>query len=116
MTIRVLVAEDSHDLHLLMELAIERDDRLELIGQARNGAEAVALAARERPDVVVLDLDMPEMNGYEALPLIRQGSPNTKVLIWSSRVVPEAAEELGADAYCIKDDNIFAITEQIGKL
>ncbi len=117
MAIRVLLAEDSHDLRLLMQLAIEQDRRLELIGEARTGREAVALAEKERPDVVVLDLDLPEMDGFSALLRIRQGSPTSKVLVWSS--VPVSTDlliELGADAHCVKGESIFSVTSRIPEL
>ena len=117
MTIRVLLAEDSRDLRLLMQLAIERDRRLELIGQAQTGLEAVRLAEKEKPDVVVLDLDLPEMDGFSALLRIRQGSPASKVLVWSATPVStDLLLALGADAHCVKGDDIFSVTSRIPEL
>lgn len=63
-----------------MEL-LKRVPGLRVVGQAKDGREAVQLAASEQPDIVLLDLSMPEMDGMEALPLIRSVAPTTKVLV-----------------------------------
>jgi len=64
---RVLVADDVADLRELVTLSLERSGRFEVVAEARNGAEAVALAERHRPDLCLLDMAMPVMDGLEAL-------------------------------------------------
>ena len=63
--------------------ALERDGRFEIVGEAVNGVEAVEMAATMRPDAMVLDLSMPEMNGMTAIPKILETSPNTKIVVLS---------------------------------
>ena len=62
---------------------LERDGRFEVIGEAADGNEAVAMVGSERPDALVLDLAMPGMNGVEAIPQILSTSPSTKIVVLS---------------------------------
>lgn len=80
---KVLVVDDSVFMQKLISNMIEEDDALQVIATARNGAEAVELVKRLRPDVVTLDIEMPEMNGLEALQQIMRECP-TRVLMLSS--------------------------------
>ena len=79
--VSVLLADDVEDVRYLFRVVIEVDGRFEVVGEATTGREAVDLAASLRPDVVLLDLAMPEMGGLEALPLIKAASPATKVIV-----------------------------------
>ena len=82
--IKILVADDHAVVRsgLALLLATERD--FEVVGQAKNGEEAVALARKTEPDVVVMDLAMPKMDGAEATRLIHEESPSTRVVILTS--------------------------------
>ncbi|MEG6507367.1 chemotaxis response regulator protein-glutamate methylesterase [Methyloligella sp. 2.7D] len=82
--IRVLVVEDSHLIAWLLRRWIEEEPGLELAGAAKNGEEAPALAAKTRPDVVLLDIEMPVMDGLQALPLILDACPSARVLMVSA--------------------------------
>ena len=82
------------------------DDRLEIVGLARDGREAVALAEKRRPDVVLLDLNMPVMAGIEACAAIRSRAPGSQVLMLTvSEQEPDlyASLRVGAAGYLIKD-------------
>ena len=75
--IRVVLAEDHAEFRLGLKEMLATDGGIEVVGEAENGVQAVALASEVRPDVVVLDLVMPVMEGTEALGLIlREGSPS----------------------------------------
>ncbi|PWN03969.1 hypothetical protein DJ010_07940 [Nocardioides silvaticus] len=80
--VRVLLADDYHDLRELMRFQLERAG-YDVVGEAADGEQAVALAAELRPDVVVLDLAMPEMDGLQALPALRESVPDAKVIVVS---------------------------------
>jgi len=82
--IRVMVVDDSHLMCWLLTRWIGETPGLELAGNASDGREAVAMISRWKPDVVLLDLEMPEMGGLEALPKMMKAYPSAKVLVVSS--------------------------------
>jgi NarL family two-component system response regulator LiaR len=115
-TIKVLIVDDHavvrQGLRTFLELQddVSSDDPsvlpIQVVGEAANGAEAVKLARNLRPDVVLLDLVMPEMDGIEATPKIIEDSPHSRVIILTSfgeedRVFP--AIRAGAQGYLLKD-------------
>jgi len=98
---RVLLVEDTEDLRLIMRLAIEQDGRFEVAGEAANGMEAVEHCKHDCPDAVLLDLLMPEMDGYAALPLIKQHCPAANVVVFTAVASPDVSARvraLGASA------------------
>ena len=107
-TCRVLLADDVEEIRMLLRLTLELDGRFEVVGEASNGKEAVEIVADERPDVVILDLGMPVMDGFRAIPEIARTSPETKILVLSA-FDPSTADQvlaLGADAYMVKGETI----------
>src|SRR5262245_37564791 len=82
--IRVLIAEDSAVTREYLAHLIERDPGTALAGVARDGQEAVELAERERPDVILMDVHMPRLDGYEATRLIMQRTPTPIVMATAS--------------------------------
>ncbi len=80
---RILIAEDEDLYAEALALLLARDERLEVVGRARNGREAVDLAAALAPDAVLMDIDMPLMDGAEATKLIRRRHPDIGVIIVS---------------------------------
>jgi DNA-binding NarL/FixJ family response regulator len=101
----LLLVDDSpqvlHDLRLMLELPGE----VEIVGEASNGQEAVRLVVDLTPDVVVMDLEMPVMNGYEATRRIKSALPEVRVIILSvhaGREQQEKARAAGADSFVAK--------------
>src|SRR5262249_9777886 len=80
---RVVVADDFEDMRILIRVLLTASGRFIVMGEGATGREAVELSAAHRPDVVLLDLAMPEMDGLEALPLILAVSPESKVVVLS---------------------------------
>lgn len=106
MPIRVLIADDHHVVRrgLLFFLKTQKD--IEIVGEATNGKEAVELVDKLQPDVVLMDLVMPEMDGIEATRLIKEKHTNIHILILTSfsdqdHVIP--AIQAGATGYQLKD-------------
>jgi DNA-binding NarL/FixJ family response regulator len=102
---RVVLADDMDDLRFLLALSLERAGGFEIVGHATNGIEAIELAESEKPDVVVLDLAMPVMDGMQAIPKIREVSPETRIVMltgFDSGRLAEQAMSLGAHAYLEK--------------
>ena len=104
--VRVLLVDDLPDIRLVMRLLLEADGRVEVVGEAADGAEAIRLAGELRPDAVVLDLRMPGMDGVSALPMIRDAAPGTVVVALSALPggpMTDRAMDLGA-TYVRKPD------------
>jgi DNA-binding NarL/FixJ family response regulator len=117
--VRILVAEDHEVMRRgLRELLLEHQG-WEVCGEARNGRDALDLAARLRPDVAVVDIAMPLLNGLEATRHIRKQSPDTEVLIFtqydSGQYVQEALR-VGAQGYILKSDAALHLTEAVEAL
>jgi len=104
--IRILIVDDHAMVRQGLSLALQLQPDFEVVGEAKNGTEGVALAQSLNPDVVLLDLNMPDLDGIEVTQQLRQVSPVTKVLILSgihadARVY--ATVEAGVDGYIVKD-------------
>lgn len=103
--VRVLLVDDTDDVRLLMRIALETDDRFEVVGEAVNGVDAVEHVGAGCPDAVLLDLMMPVMDGMTALPLIRERCPQSRVVVHSANVSPAIEREaraLGAAGFVAK--------------
>jgi DNA-binding NarL/FixJ family response regulator len=92
-SIRVLVVDDDPQFQQLLGLVLRRHADLELAGTAASGEDGVALAEELAPDVVLLDLRMPGMDGFEALPRIKQVRPEAAVIVLTALEAEEAAQE-----------------------
>ncbi len=94
--IRVLVAEDSTTTRQLLVSILQEDPEIQVVGEAKNGLEAVEQTRKLQPDVVAMDIEMPEMNGFEATKRIMVENPTPIVIISSSRNVREVEVALQA--------------------
>jgi two-component system, NarL family, response regulator LiaR len=106
--IRIIVADDHPIVRQGLRLLLSLESEFELVGEARNGAEAVQLVGGERPDVVVLDLMMPGVDGLTAIPEMRRAYPEVRILILTSFTDDEkvvAALQAGAAGCMIKDSS-----------
>jgi DNA-binding NarL/FixJ family response regulator len=105
MAIRVLVADDHRLMREGTAALISADERIEVVGLASDGGEAVALAERRRPDVVLLDLNMPGVGGLEACAKLREDDGPEVLMLTVSDEEPDlyAALRVGAAGYLTKD-------------
>jgi two-component system, NarL family, nitrate/nitrite response regulator NarL len=104
--VRVLLADDHPVVLSGMKACLKSYSHLEVVGEARNGLEAVKQARTLVPDLVLMDLEMPQMNGLAAIEILRKELPQLKVLILSSFGNPEyvrAAVQSGVHGYLLKD-------------
>jgi DNA-binding NarL/FixJ family response regulator len=79
------IVDDMKDIRRLLRMCFAHDDRYEVIGEAGNGHEAIDLVERTRPDLLILDRQMPKMGGLEALGEIRRRSPSTAVVVYTAQ-------------------------------
>jgi PAS domain S-box-containing protein len=103
--LRVVIADDSADIRLLVSFSLRGDQGFQVVGEAADGLEAIAQAARLQPDVMLLDLAMPELDGLAAIPAIREASPHTRIVMLSGFDAGTAANlaiERGAAAFIEK--------------
>lgn len=116
MTIRIVLADDHSVVRQGLRMFLGLDPELEVVGEAADGAEAVRLAQQLHPDVVVMDLLMPIMDGITATATIRRELPDTEVLALTS-VLEDAsvvgAVRAGAIGYLLKDTQADALCQAI---
>jgi DNA-binding NarL/FixJ family response regulator len=105
MPVRVLLADDHRLMREGTAALLGADERIEVVGLARDGREALALAERRRPDVVLLDLNMPEIDGLEACARLRKHDGPEVLMLTVSEEEPDlyAALRVGAAGYLTKD-------------
>jgi two-component system NarL family response regulator len=106
--IRVLIAEDDVTFRLVIRSVLDAEPDLEVVAEAPDGEEAIALATEHVPQVVVMDIRMPKLSGIDATRVLKELHPNTKVLMLT--ISDEegdlfAAIEAGAAGYLLKDTN-----------
>jgi DNA-binding NarL/FixJ family response regulator len=95
-------------------LATQTD--VEVVGQAKDGVEGVELAKKVKPDVVLLDMEMPRQDGIETIPILKNLMPETHILILTSHADNERvfkAIQLGAEGYLLKDASIEQLVQGI---
>lgn len=116
---RVLVVDDAEDLRTLLHIKLDRSEGLEVVGEAGDGVDAVEQATRLQPDLVLLDVAMPRMDGLEALPLIREAVPGVRVVVLSGfneETMARNALAAGAERYVVKGAPLRELVELLESL
>jgi DNA-binding NarL/FixJ family response regulator len=114
--IRILLADDHNVVRKGLRGTLEEYDGWMVCGEASNGREAVRLALELKPDIVVLDLTMPELNGIEATRQIKKSLPQAEILIFTMHETEEmilSAFEAGARGFVLKSDDELELVEAI---
>jgi two-component system, NarL family, nitrate/nitrite response regulator NarL len=119
---RVLIADDHRLFAEALEAILATNDQIEVVGHASNGREALDLSAALAPDVILMDISMPVMDGFEATGRIRERDPHACILMLTgsnSRTDVDRARKAGAAGYVTKDriaaELIDVILELVGK-
>ncbi len=114
-TIKVLIVDDHSVVREGLRRIIEMDDKIKVIGEASNGEEAITQAASFSPDVIIMDLKMPGMDGITATREIKQKMPDVNILVLTlyAEDFVEEAVEAGVSGYLLKDSDCQQITEAI---
>jgi two-component system, NarL family, response regulator LiaR len=114
--IRVMIVDDHDVVRRGLNIFFQAFDELELVGEAVNGAEAVQLCGELHPDVVLMDLIMPEMDGITATGIIRSTYPNIQVIALTSFQDDESLQSMmaaGAAGYLLKNASIDELAQTI---
>jgi two-component system, NarL family, response regulator LiaR len=118
--VRVLVVDDDPDFVEAAKVSLAADRRIEVVGGATSGEEAVKQAAALQPEVVAMDVVMPDLDGLEATRLIRKNQPECRVILVSGSIFvdrgdegDEAARAAGASAYVVKSRVMLDLAEVV---
>lgn len=114
--ITILLAEDHRVIRDGLRDLLHAETDIQVVGEAENGRQAVALASKLCPDVILMDISMPLLNGIDATRQIMQSSPSTKVLVFSSYnddLYIEQAMAFGASGYLVKQTDTLALPAAI---
>jgi DNA-binding NarL/FixJ family response regulator len=105
--VRTVVVDDVDDFRHLLCSSLQEQTRCEVVGEASDGLQAVQQAEELHPDLILLDLGLPTLNGMDAARRIRKVSPNSKILFVTQNSSPQIAQgalRLGACGYLLKSD------------
>ena len=116
-TCRIVVIDDIPEIRYLLKMLLAVEPSCIVVGEAGNGAEGIEVVDRTKPELVVLDLEMPTMDGWHALPHLRRVSPSTTIIVFSSTETDARIEKrlanLGADRIVRKGGDPSIIIEAI---
>ena len=117
--IRIVVVDDSDDIRDVLRLALDREPSFNLVAEAADGPSGVEVVREHQPQLVLLDISMPEMDGLQALPLIREAAPEAVVVMltgFTETVGAISAVENGAHGYIQKGGRIPELLAQIHEI
>ena len=112
---RLFICDDNEQYRTLVRMVLEMAGH-EIVGEAGDGEQALHQAPATAPDVVLLDLNMPNMGGFEALPHLRERLPDSKILILTTGQAPkerQRALDSGVDGFIVKPARVFALDDEI---
>ena len=116
---QILIADDSDSVRRILKMFLETHNDLVVCGEAANGFEAVEKAKSLRPDLVLLDLAMPEMNGAEAASVLKKSMPHVPIIVFtmfSENIGRSLTSAVGVDLVLSKPDGMKALVEAIERL
>jgi DNA-binding NarL/FixJ family response regulator len=106
MPTRLLIVDDHEAVRKGVRMQFANNESFEVCGEAQNGMEAICMVPVLSPDVVILDLSMPGMNGFETAAKIRLIAPSTRIVFFSVHEIPSTALWVGADAFVSKSSTL----------
>ncbi len=113
---RILVVDDHPFFRHLLRTFLQRNPNWEVCGEASDGFEAVRKTTELHPDIILMDLDMPRLNGLEATRQIHEHSPSVRILILTlhdNSMLPQIAQNSGACGYVLKSEPLAVLTQAI---
>lgn len=118
MSRRILIADDSDIVRGLIRSLLERFADVEVCAEAANGRDTIDSALRLKPDLVIVDVIMPELNGIEAVSVVKQSLPDTKVILFTmyGESVRTLAQAAGVDIILPKPDGLSPLIEAVNSV
>lgn len=116
MASRVLIVDDHEIVRVGLRLLLASNSKWQVCGEAADGPEALREIANLHPDIVILDLSMPLMNGFEVAREAKRLSPSTKIVFFSIHDVPATARHVGADAFVAKSADVQVLMTTLDRL
>jgi two-component system NarL family response regulator len=116
MSIRILIAEDQRMVREMLTLLLRRESDFELVGEAGTGGEAIALATTLRPDMLVLDIGLPDIEGFQVARSLRSTLPELKMLVLSVHTGRHFVQQMlkaGAEGYVVKSSALQELVQAI---
>jgi|ERR1700722_2118292 two-component system response regulator NreC len=113
---RILLVDDHSSFRHMLRTFLELNPNWEVCGEAADGCEAVKKTTELHPDIVLMDLDMPRLNGLEATRRIHKLSPSVRILILTlheNSVLPQIAQDSGAQGYVLKSESFDVLSRAI---
>src|ERR1700733_4024702 len=110
MASRILIVDDHPLVRMGVRLLLAKDPKWEVCGEAEDGDQALREIANLVPDVVILDISLPVINGFEVAQRIRRIAPSTKIVIFSMHDIPSTARDIGVDAFVAKSAGVEVLT------
>jgi DNA-binding NarL/FixJ family response regulator len=113
---RILVVDDHPSFRRMLRMFLEKNSQWEVCGEASDGWEAVKRTTELRPDIILMDLHMPRLNGLEATRQIHRLLPSTRILILTlhdNSILPRIAQESGAQGYVLKSESFDILNRAI---
>ena len=114
--VRLLIVDDHEIVRLGVRILLSDSSQWDICGEARNGAEAVERVAELAPDVVILDLTMPVMSGFDTATRIRRMAPSTRIVFFSIHETPTTARLAGADGFVSKSSAAAELASTIRRV
>jgi DNA-binding NarL/FixJ family response regulator len=114
--IRVMIADDHAMVRQGLKTIIELEDDIEVVSQAANGEQAVLLARQDKPDVILMDINMPVLNGLQAIKILKEENSNCKIIVLTLHQDREylfRTIQLGCEGYVLKDAESSVLIEAI---
>jgi DNA-binding NarL/FixJ family response regulator len=117
--LRTVLVDDVEEMRDLLRILLKRDGRFEIVGEAADGRDGVRVVSEQQPDVVVLDVNMPTIDGLTALPMLHDAAPHTRIVMLSGMPADQLARpaiELGAVGYIEKQTDSSVLADRLHAL
>jgi DNA-binding NarL/FixJ family response regulator len=116
MPARLLIVDDHEVMRVGVRALLKGNPEIEVCGEANSGLDAVVQTAKLAPDVVLLDISLPDVGGTDVAEEIRRIAPSAKIILFSMHELPMTPQSVGADAFVAKSDAAKTLTSTVAQI